>query len=834
MSSFKSQRQGAERPDVPWDGLPKTRFLAGIRDLLDDLSVSFTDPEVIQLKEEVLFSIIRFSDSFYEKLKYLEIRKAQGHMGDEDLLSDFVKACKRRCDDLTYLLGNLSVLENEVELFLASKETAIAAESVRYISGKSRIFAVSEDSDDPELVYTIHKTPKWYTPLFIGVIKCIDLGHYRSDYNIQSKMDCEALANVLISVGRIYNNIRSDTVSIMKQEREALDTMAAGVPYEPSESWIALRDQVLKDIVDSDLLYVQRFRVAMEATEDIRKSPFGFEDYFVSTKAATTRRSAFKVRKQISFLNSCFERDPMLGHVVQSAIGYLSHYNLNAPPDLVERVMKTCSIDQHKYKRRIIKMAINAVQDICNYIHRRAKKFLAELPTDCTNNQGRGVTFAQRITSPAYRRQRQWPSIYCTDITDATGTISQEFELKVMELLWIPELVQFWQDVLATPQTFVFYDGTSESYIQRVGQPQGLGGSFELFSIDHHILMLMLMKHRGLENIDSLEFYRLLGDDDIINTIVPDIEDTMLDDIEFVYGGANWAIEKSKCKITRRRDAVAIAEFAKVTVIDGRISTPPPIRLVSQYAHPTRQTYGITACLWMQLHGFPMQHGIKTFLDRWFSYNRHARNVAEAFVHGGVSQHFNCFKYPSLMDRDHFRMQVAFCYLVTKIRGTFVEVLTDKDARNNLDFRSDDWMNVSKKMFGRLKPEMWLDSIENPLHKVRQLINRNLAIRDAMICILEDENAPLLAAGMDLTDTERDTIRTVSELLVDVKEFKTLPDYTFGVIRTLLKRVESFNRFQMRGITKSSGREASYLTEVIRLHKEMFPDAENMQLQTGQ
>lgn len=129
---------------------------------------------------------------------------------------------------------------------------------------------------------------------------------------------------------------------------------------------------------------------------------------------------------------------------------------------------------------------------------------LKQIPTDCTFDQTKGVTFLMEST------KRGDKPMYSVDLKDATWNFPASLQRYVLKRLGFPRKVI--DKIFSLP---VFDPFTrSEKGITR-GQAMGLGPSFPLFSLTHNLILSGFCNMVG-EN--PSETFRVLGDDVIINS----------------------------------------------------------------------------------------------------------------------------------------------------------------------------------------------------------------------------------------------------------------------------------------------------------------------------
>lgn len=381
---------------------------------------------------------------------------------------------------------------------------------------------------------------------------------------------------------------------ITQQEDNLLELLTADrqqISKEESLYWNKVFQEVLSDIESGKLPYVREIRKCISTIRKEMSEGFLTSDYYLSMKSTPQIRDNNKERQRKSLLNSVIERDTFKDDPTTKAFdamtGYQSHYLEDT--DTIQCSIKTLMIQNPgKFKMRGIHIAENAIQDRCNFIHRCVSKGLSEMKTDCSHNQDNGRSFARTLTL-------QWKTaepidrigIYCLDFSNATDTMDQDFQNEVLAYCMNPVIANYWGMLSKSQKIFVRSDGSEIIYCQKTGQPQGLLGSFDAFSLAHHFMMLMTMKHCKMEKFFSEEFYRILGDDSILNTIVPEND---LENDEFILSAykrvcrfANFIINDDKGIYTFHHSDFSLASFAKVDFMNGVNFSPTPYRLATMY-----------------------------------------------------------------------------------------------------------------------------------------------------------------------------------------------------------------------------------------------------------
>jgi len=362
---------------------------------------------------------------------------------------------------------------------------------------------------------------------------------------------------------------------------------------------------VIEDIKDGKLPYIKDMHKAYTSLQLSRSERYTPEDFYVSMKATPQRYSG---GPKESILNSVFEHDTLKEEDATKAfdemVGYQSSYVDTMESNTPKYCIKTLLIrNGGKFKMRAIHIAENAIQDRCNWIHKKLVKALRCLASDCSKDQMKGRRFLQQKTllwnlTP---EESEKEGIYCFDFSNATDTMSQNFQYSVLNDLFCPEVANYWRLLSITQKHFFskFVDDPIP-YTQSEGQPQGLLGSFDAFSLGHHIMMLMVMKMCGLEQFSASKCYTVLGDDSVLTTVIPEYEHQdfpVYEAYKLVCEYANFIVNIDKSKLIHADSEVAEADFAKVTYINGSMCTPTPFRLALRYSSGSMADH-IAVALW--------------------------------------------------------------------------------------------------------------------------------------------------------------------------------------------------------------------------------------------
>jgi len=322
---------------------------------------------------------------------------------------------------------------------------------------------------------------------------------------------------------------------------------------------------------------------------------------------------------------SCIEPDYFKDNYPDSKFDNLINFNQKYKIDMsdiiTEKVIHTdrrfsVSIDQKKPKPRIIHPLNNSEQDRLKYFHTLMEKVLINMQEDCTFNQYNGPQHIKYVMD----NESKW-AIYSLDLTSATDTFNIGLQyLIIKELIFYNNenadvLASTWLDIM-TSKTRIDINRNRIEFLFSNGQPQGFLSSFPAFSLEHHIVMLTVLRKFN-ESINSLDFYRVLGDDSLITCEDPEF---IIPDLYIYYiNAANVECNKSKGYLfnpNNQTTQVKIAEFAKYLIIDGIELTPIPFKLLTDVSDISGN---IALAAWYSNHSAKQWsiENLKFFIGQW-------------------------------------------------------------------------------------------------------------------------------------------------------------------------------------------------------------------------
>jgi hypothetical protein len=433
---------------------------------------------------------------------------------------------------------------------------------------------VVDTTDEQSNWYTVSRNPKAYSPLFEGIYNLIDISGTLSHVPDATLLqDIQKAILTISSFGRIYEDFRGTEAFIQYEEEVAYSRLLSTHELdETTEFWSTfqgMKSEFLNGLQGKPVRpYLKDMVDAVRRELPLRN--YERSDAHLSMKSTGTR---YKGRGLPGLFASIVETDPLPDFVVP---GYDFAYLTENVPETDQTAFKTITIEQHKVSRRVIHMASNAIQDKMNYIHNITQTVLNRIPSDCTIDQRKGVTFALQVTSRRHR-ERTRNNVYSIDISKATDTENLRYSVECLELLF-GDLAHQWERVMTHPKRFFFQSKLVKEFSQRMGQAQGYKSSFPVFSWTHHLLVraVMLASGKAMEKPES--FYRVLGDDIIISCHDPEL--TINRKYREYCLAINWETNDKGYEYVHNSSEFAIAEFAKIKIRDGAVATPIPLRLM--------------------------------------------------------------------------------------------------------------------------------------------------------------------------------------------------------------------------------------------------------------
>lgn len=755
-SSKSSKKEYTIGFPVNYDGPTQDQCITSYQTLMLDLSIQAGIAIPPKSQNVIEKSITQFITCFFN-----EARKKKS--GKE--VQSFTDLCKLRSKELLAVanclaIGDYAHLYDSIYLVSGSNSCSVNLSDLSYFPKDLKGMFIHFQSLGLTLdQVSIEHQPRFYIYLYkllFEVVKVI------SQYDITS-YDQDAANQMLlvpVSMGNLFEKC-NPTKDIMKEYANNLLTILRSPGTTLSNEFIRLFERVKKDILNPycKLEYVKQFKLARDKFR-IRK--FSNKDFYATLKASTsTIEIDGKRRKYPSFISSIFEYDPLRGSPEVTAfddfVGYESSYITqeelkNLPWKVMTMTVITQMIENpSKFKPRGIHNGTNALQDRCNWLHHQLQPFLFSMPTDCMINHQHGVDFLMEVTSPQYRKEKH-NSLFVSDFSNATDTLNQEFQCLCLGILFPSQIVDFWRFVSQLPKEFRMPDGKEFiHYVQETGQPQGLLGSFDAFSLAHHILMLMLMKMCNLEDIDSLDFYRILGDDSIVSFPTLDME-------YLVYKNHSWLCEQANLLKNDSKTAKSffnldtndypddILDFAKVSISKGTFLTPLPVGLGASYASDPAITK-ISALIWYNYHKVTFTKLLHHIIFQCYGKRDLDYLMAEAILTSGQIPYLSSFK-----DEKAFRLIETsirglsiYAYGISEFQNTVLGYFISETNKQNKMYSALSFEQVWAGFFPFEEMEEWTKSIPAN-HKFWLIVQENADLADDIQALFDIGDPRLVTA----------------------------------------------------------------------------------------
>lgn len=747
-------------------------------------------------------------------------------MGKPETLSEFYSKCKDRFQDLTLLNG--VIITDARDLEEVDVWVELRTETVHF-SGRwdrrSKVYGLTEDDEILNLWETTRK-PGCYKWLYLADLAVLDWAAHADP--LEEGVDPWEVAawysTVVCSIGRMYEDMRPSLAYVQKTEEESLSRLRMKHELDHDSKFYQAFLEVLADIHEGTKPYIKDISSAITRSDLLRQTPFAYKDYHVSFKKTGTRLNG---KSYPGLYSSMFETDSVksIAYDFDQYTGYCSHYNGSPQPGQDQPGGRTITIEQHKLDRRTIHMGDNPRQDRMNYVHRRVQSFLNLLPEDCTKDQNRGVDFAKEVTDPGYRT-RHGNNIYSLDISKATDTIDMEFQVMCLSALLPREIVSFWEACAIQTRVFDFTNHIREEYQQTCGQPQGYKSSFPCFAWCHHVLMRIVMKLNHLENLQARGFYRVLGDDSIISAVDKDesILNTYIEACQWI----NWSTNRSKGYVAHSYDTYAFAEFAKKRVLNGKVNTPIPSKLILNSERSGNGTIGLFQ--WISENYRPL-----SIVDIWRRspklttlYDEDEISLISWMAGSGTIPALHGWLEDVNSDPRNYSEQelmiIIMSYFLCKFRSTLVDQILPDNLRDCISGGFDE-SNLSYFLNSHDEEELF-SLIEDSDNKYLLIIQNNLDMIEYINHVLfSDRSKPTseawISLELELTTQEEDRIFNCLEIC-DRFSRGIFPTDVYGAFLSLTEGCKILTRFNPRGDARVSYQNGTLWTPLITKWKELM------------
>lgn len=783
---------------------------------------------------------------------------------------DLYKKCDKALQHMLESTKQIDEVDRDLYLCYGGKFSKV--KDLKYLTKKWILLSIGGEEEEPTLIYKKDWVCSCYSPLFKAMILSINkvtetLKVASEDTDVVRQYD--QICNNILSVGRLYQLFNPSKGELdeagdalkdlltspdkggekspyhenaLQQVKELFDDCARWLELEPKAEIPGNRE------AREELHSIKYCKQFARALSKVRKKGFYFteEDYYLSNKSDPARNPKFNALES-SLLKSGFEYDPWKGCGFDTVTGYESHYlSKEEALELGTRELHAVTrmiTNPSKCKGRGIHLAYNAIQDRCNLIHRVLQEFLNELSTDCTTHQTRGVQF---LLARSIRKKRaaEGYNLYASDFTNATDTLSQFVQELVLSFIFPKEIVEFWHNLASMPKQLLYHLSKKKVlYTQASGQPQGFLGSFDAFALVHHVIMLCTMKVMGLGDREASDFYRVLGDDSAICTIThdgkcPQLESLKSPSYEPMWGRSvldtyfcmclwsNFICNFDKTTVVFSDTPVALIDFAKVTIREGRIFSPIPVRLFFSTFKKNEATT-IPGFLWNADHqGWVNISHLRSEVTRitnlpdWF--------IDDLYFSGVIP----CFSHLEIEDeqRDELTLgKVALAYILASIQQNICfsflhDSIKEAFVRGNNSSRDfyKIFVTSSKKARQQFEDLISLPNLSSK-HKLFYALLKNKDIEECLTAmykgILDLPDSVLWSPYLEVTATMRDSIVDLSHL---IEVTRANPDAInvklLGSLKPILDSLKEWDKYTFR----SDYKKAKAFSSLASTSKEAF------------
>lgn len=833
---------------------------------------TYFDPYQLPLVDEKFLNTISWYCKLFQTKFYLQ---GQGLLASNNrmLQLDLFKKCDKALQRMLETTKQIDEVDRDLYLVYGSNFCKVS--DMKYLTKQWALLNVGEGEEEPLLILNKDWNCSVYSPLFKAMILSINKTMESLKFADESTELIQQLDQVcknILSVGRIYQLFNPSQKELDDAGEKLIELLQSpdqgGINSPYHEKCLAA---VTKLFEDCELVIQNESRAAISSNKEarqilrnrrycrdfatalrkVRSKGFHFseEDYYLSNKSDPAINKNFKNLKS-SLLKSVFEYDPFKGCSFDRVTGYQSRY-LSKEEALAIGTQEMMAVTRmitnpSKCKGRGIHLSYNAIQDRCNLIHRVLQEFLNLLKTDCTTHQTRGVQFIQ-ARSFRKRRETEGYNLYAADFTNATDTLSQYVQELVLSHIFGSEITEFWHELASMPKVFKWHlkrKGTV--YYQASGQPQGFLGSFDAFALVHHVVMLCTMQIMGLSDRAPEDFYRVLGDDSAICTIVPDracpLRETLMDsEFKPVLGRSvldtyfalslwcNFIVNFDKTTVVFDSDPIALIDFAKVTVREGRVFSPIPVRLFYNSMGVSENTL-VPGFLWNANHeGWVNKTYLRGELERVS--NLPAKFIDSLYFGGSIP----CFDSLYLeQDRDEvFQGRVALSYIIASIQQNVIcsflpDSIKEGLVRQNRPTRDYYQAFVTS---GKKVREDFERSIEIPSlsceHKIFYAILKNRDIEEYLKSAfngnLELPDSILWSPYLRITVEMRDSLEKLA-YLVEVTRHNpdAISTSLLGSLKPILDSLKEWDKYTFRSDYKKAKIFSSLATTSAEAYEALF------------
>jgi len=757
-----------------YDGPSKSQVYDSFTSLYSDL-IHDLDPFLNHISLSLINNwVSKFLEGFW--------KQSRSTISGQEV-KELADLCKERRNDLqnvisSFIAGKAPAFPGD---FYICTDNPMKMESLSYYPNSFKaLMSYMEEIQEVMSFVELKKSPGFYVYLHKITFYLISSFEITEEEYEQNKEKIIILLNLALSLGQVYEHM-NPTPEVMEEYGLALLNQLRQESKDPSIEFWSLFEEVAKDInapLTNSNLYVHDIIKAMKAFRRHGIPKFGYSDYYLTAKAATSTVTINGKRIKLNALySSIVEDDPIkddprviaFDDLIGYQSGYLNQYDLPDYIDKEERLVITQMIpNPGKFKPRGIHVGCNSIQDRCKYLHKISAEFLNTIESCCMKQHFNGVKFLKKVTYPSYRKAHR-NNVFVSDFSNATDTLNQQFQCKVIEVLFNKTFADFWEFISTLPKTFRHpLDNTLEDYIQNTGQPQGLLNSFDAFSVAHIYLICMLMKRFNLTGVELSEVLAIVGDDSIVS-YPSELELNEVEGYTF-YTFHSWLCEQVSLIKNDSKTGKSffdeqgsysheVLDFAKVSIQDGMFVTPIPYGLASAYMNKPGFT-DLQLYLWLSSKGVVYKELMYRRILKTF-YNKPDQLMAVSSVmSSGEIPFLENFQDKQIYNSidSSIRGVSLYTFYINQLEHTFLSSILSENRKNELNSPNflDKSLDSLEKDFYQFNTNLSkLISILPNNHKYNLMITKNMQIAQDISNLLElgqdRENLSILL-GVLITD----------------------------------------------------------------------------------
>jgi len=780
-----------------YDGPSKSQVYDSFVDLYSDL-ISDLDPFLNRASLSLISNwISKFLNGFWKQSR-------SARTGQE--VKDLADHCKERRNDLqsvisSFISGKAPAFPGD---FYVVSDNPRKLESLSYYPNSFKaLLSYMEELQEIMSFVELKQSPGFYVYLHKITFHLISSFDISEEEYEQNKEKIIILLNLALSLGQVYEHM-NPTPEVMEEYGQALLNQLRQESKDPSDDFWSLFNEVAKDI-NAPMTKSNRYvHDIIRARRKFRKHgirKYSYSDYYLTAKAATctvTVNKSERIRLNALY-SSIVEDDPIkddprvmaFDKLIGYQSGYIDQYDLPDYIDKEEKLVITQMIpNPGKFKPRGIHIGCNSIQDRCKYLHKVSAEFLNTIDSCCMKQHFNGVKFLKKVTSPSYRSEHR-NNVFVSDFSNATDTLNQQFQCKVIEVLFNKTFADFWEFISTLPKTFRHpLDNSLEDYIQNTGQPQGLLNSFDAFSDAHIFLICMLMKRFNLTDVELSDVLAIVGDDSIVSYPC-ELELNEVEGYTF-YTFHSWLCEqvsliKNDSKTGKSffdeqgNYSHEVLDFAKVSIQDGVFVTPIPYGLASAYANKPGFT-DIQLYLWLSSKDIVYKELVYRRIFKFF-YNKPDQLMAVTSVMSSGEIPF----LKNFQDLDLFnsidstiRGVSLYAFYINQLEHTFLNSILSENRKDE--------------MSGPAFLDKSLDSLEEDFYKFNSNLGNLIGIlpKNHKYNLMIEKNMQIAQDLSDLLELgkDREDLSTLLGVLI-TDEYAQLFEYALRFHNQIVEAIQN-------------------------------------------